>query len=109
MIAKRGVSLLKAMLASERNTVNPQNRLVDPSEGQRMLYKGLVNTSSNEPSIPAIIRAFYQGDQELSTREERQDRWSELMSSETEMLAPLGVECPEGLDDILNLASNFMA
>lgn len=109
MIAKRGVSLLRAMLASERNTVNPQNRRIDTSQSQRMLHKGLMNTRSNELSIPAIIRAFSQQYQELATSEERHDRWSDLMSSETEMLAPLGVDCAEGFDNILNLASSFMA
>ncbi|KAJ5770498.1 uncharacterized protein N7511_002549 [Penicillium nucicola] len=121
MIAKRGVSLLKAMLADEQGKTS-ERRLISGMHGRRDTCNDMpVTQRSKYLSIPAIIRNFYQQDhapliQKSRRTSETSDvgRWPELIRDEpvatpgVDFLASLGLECVGGLDEILNMAADYM-
>ncbi|KAJ5634309.1 hypothetical protein N7528_002151 [Penicillium herquei] len=122
MIAQRGVSLLRAMLEAEQmsNIDSPIPRIRESSI--------LPETPSREtgPDIAGIIRAFYQQDRAsfqtrsksmlqvaTSNRSIDHRHWSEITSFETgisgvDLMGSLGIDYAEELDDILNLATNYL-
>jgi hypothetical protein len=124
MIAQRGVSLLRAMLEAEQLS-NRGRYLVPDLRGPSVLPGS--PSHENGLDIAEIIRAFYQHDranlpgrcksllQVPSTMRAANHRhWSEITSIEpgvlsgVDMMAPLGVDYTEGLEEILNLATNYL-
>lgn len=120
MIARRGVSLLRAMLDAEQKGDRERRDTAD-LRGSQLLS---ADASRDGMDIAAIIRTFYQHDRASSARPILPSRpswkatghehWTELTSDEPEMMpnvdfiAPLGVNYAEGLDDILSLATNYL-
>lgn len=124
MIAQRGVSLLRAMLEAEQ--LRNRGRYLVPELREPSIPPGSPSRE-NGLDIADIIRAFYQHDctslpgrqksilQIPSTvRAANHRHWSEITSIEPsvlsgiDMMAPLGVDYAEGLEDILNLATNYL-
>ncbi|KAJ5145366.1 hypothetical protein N7448_002758 [Penicillium atrosanguineum] len=120
MIARRGVSLLRAMLDAEQKGYRERQQVAE-LRGSQLLG---VDASRDGMDIAGIIRTFYQRDQASSARPMLPSRppwkatghehWSEMTGDETGMMpnvdfiAPLGVDYAEGLDDILSLATNYL-
>lgn len=123
MIAQRGVYLLRAMLEAENfsNRRPPSTRMREPS----MLHGGSLR--GNGFDIADIICTFYKHDraslprrpdsslQESSTtRTVESSHWTEIINFESgvmpgvDVVGSLGVDCVEGLDEILNLATNYL-
>ncbi|KAJ5295469.1 hypothetical protein PENANT_c001G08466 [Penicillium antarcticum] len=121
MIAKRGVSLLKAMLADDQCKTS-ERRLTVEMHGRRDIHNDMPGAQrSNFLSIPAIIRNFYQQDHAPLVGKPRRTsetsevgRWPELMRDDpvatpgVDFLASLGLDCVGGLDEILNMATDYM-
>ncbi|KAJ6069211.1 hypothetical protein N7499_011098 [Penicillium canescens] len=121
MIAKRGVSLLKAMLADEQCKTS-ERRLIVGVHGRRDVCLDMSGTQRcNYLNIPAIIRTFYQQDHAALIGKSRRSsemsevaRWPELIRDESvptpsvDIFASLGLDCVGGLDEILNMAADYM-
>lgn len=120
MIAKRGVSLLKAMLADEQYETS-ERRLIVGLHGRRDACHMSDTQRRNYLNIPGIIRAFYQQDHATLIGRSRPSseisevgRWPELIRDESvttpgvDFLASLGLDCVGGLDEILNMAADYM-
>lgn len=124
MIAQRGVSLLKAMLEAEQLR-NHGRYLVPELREPSILPRS--PSRENGLDIADIIRAFYQQDRASlpgrsksilqipsTARATNHRHWSEITSIEpgvlsgVDIMAPLGVDYAEGLEDILNLATNYL-
>lgn len=120
MIAQRGVSLLRAMLEAEQlSTV----RSLGPGLNGPSIIPGTPSSESGL-DIAGIIRAFYQNDRargpgrsksilqapSMSRMDSR--HWSEITNVEPGVMSGIdlgfGVDYAEGLDDILNLATNYL-
>jgi hypothetical protein len=120
MIARRGVSLLRAMLDAEQKGYRERRHVAELRESQLLD----VDTSRDEMDIAGIIRTFYQRDRASSARPTLQtqrawkttghEHWTEMTSDEpgmmpnVDLVTPLGVDYAEGLDDILSLATNYL-
>ncbi|KAJ5547679.1 hypothetical protein N7513_004913 [Penicillium frequentans] len=124
MIAQRGVSLLRAMLEAEQ--LSNRGRYLVPELREPSILSGSPSRE-NGLDIADIIRAFYQHDRASlpgrpksilqipsTVRAANHRHWSEITSIEPsllsgiDMMAPLGVDYAEGLEDILNLATNYL-
>lgn len=120
MIARRGVSLLRAMLDAERKGFRESTLREAP----------LLNETATKDSgldIAAIIQTFYRQDRASITRHcgtalggsslartTGHGRWADLSNEGSavipgvDLMMPLGVDYAEELDDILNLATNYL-
>ncbi|KAJ5090969.1 hypothetical protein N7532_009653 [Penicillium argentinense] len=120
MIARRGVSLLKAMLGAEQQGSWRKHPATESCEAQVRLNGGGLD-------IATIIQTFYRQDQESysnqspsrldrssTTKPSNHEHWPSVMHQgpisipTDELLVPFGVEYAEGLDDILSLATNYL-
>lgn len=117
MIARRGVSLLRAMLEAEQKQPRARRLGGEPPESPL-----LRDTIAREKGldIAAIIQTFYRQDRANFTehcrpaagepslsRNTGHSRWPDLLN-DTSGIMP-GVDYMEGLDDILSLATNFLS
>lgn len=128
MIARRGVSLLTAMLDAEQKRNRERRHVAELRESQ-LLDVDVdvdVDVSRDGMDIAGIIRTFYQRDRASSARPMLQGRpawkakatghehWTEMTSDESgmmpnvDLITPLGVDYVDGLDDFLNLATNYL-
>ncbi|KAJ5784581.1 uncharacterized protein N7503_009793 [Penicillium pulvis] len=124
MIAQRGVSLLRSMLEAEQ--LRNRGRYLVPELREPSILSASPS-QENGLDIADIIRAFYQHDRASlpgrpksilqipsTARAANHRHWSEITSVEPsvlsgiDMMAPLGVDYAEGLEDILNLATNYL-
>lgn len=124
MIAQRGVSLLRAMLEAEQ--LRNRGRYLVPELREPSILPGSPSRE-NGLDIASIIRAFYQLDRAnlpgrsksilqipSTVRATNHRHRSEITSIEpdvlsgVDMMAPLGADYAEGLEDILNLATNYL-
>lgn len=124
MIARRGVSLLRAMLEAEQNQPRERRFVGEPPESP-LLHD--TTSSENGLDIAAIIQTFYRQDQATITEHCRpslggsslsratgHSRWPDLSNDTSgimpgvDLMMPLGVDYAEGLDDILSLATNYL-
>lgn len=120
MIARRGVSLLRAMLDAEQQGFREKTLREPPL---------LAEATSKESGldIAAIIQTFYRQDRASTTghgqtalggssltRTTGHSRWADLSNEVpgimpgVDLMMPLGVDYAEGLDDILSLATNYL-
>ena len=124
MIARRGVSLLTAMLDAEQKRNRERRHVAELRESQLLGMD--VDVSRDGVDIAGIIHTFYQRDRVSSARPMAQGRpawkakttgrehWTEMTSDESgmmpnvDLMTPLGVDYAEGLDDFLNLATNYL-
>ncbi|RJE21822.1 hypothetical protein PHISCL_05841 [Aspergillus sclerotialis] len=123
VIARRGVSLLTAMLDAERTRSQRRNLMIGVCDPQMHLF-GTFASSGNDLDIAAIIQAFYRHDRTSLPDQTNQtpsvmrnlwhnqrDQWSSVTSNISPTLEPIvppGLDYTEGLDDILNLATNYL-
>lgn len=117
MIARRGVALLRAMLDVE-------DKRFHTSDSTETLVLQKASMSSD---IASIIQKFYRQDRDSLSGQPPpipqtdftigafgHDSWPNTTSRESttlpssELLLPFGVDYPEGLDDILSLATNYL-
>jgi hypothetical protein len=120
MIAKRGVSLLKAMLADEQYKTSERRLIVGMHGRTEICHEVPGAQRHNYMNIPSIIRNFYQQDHAPLIRKRRCSeisdvgRWPELVRDESvntpgvDFLTSLGLDCVGGLDEILNMAADYM-
>lgn len=124
MIARRGVSLLRAMLEAGQMDSRRRGVAGEPREPP------LLDASTPKESgldIAAIIQTFYRQDRASITghcrtalggsgltRNTGHGRWPDLSNDASgimpgaDLMMPLGVDYAEGLDDILSLATNYL-
>jgi hypothetical protein len=124
MIARRGVSLLRAMLEAEQR--DPRERRVVGELREPPLLHG-TTPKENGLDIAAIIQTFYRQDRASITGHSRttlsgpslarttgHTRWPDVTNdvsgimSSVDLMMPLGVDYAEGLGDILSLATNYL-
>jgi hypothetical protein len=128
LIAKRGITLLRAMLAEEEGRwsgVRHGRATCDTRAFNQ--HTDMFNTyHCNDLNVPAIIRKFYRqepvGLKSMTPGalpppecgDNGPESWFEMMrhgtdgTPRTEILASLGAEGVGELDEILNLATNYM-
>jgi hypothetical protein len=124
MIARRGVSLLRAMLEAEQREPRERRTMGELRESR------LLNSTTPKESgldIAAIIQKFYRQDRASVTGHARtalsgssltrttgHTRWPDMSNDvsgimpSVDLMMPLGVDYAEGLDDILSLATNYL-
>ncbi|CEJ61236.1 hypothetical protein PMG11_09773 [Penicillium brasilianum] len=124
MIARRGVSLLRAMLEAEQNQHRERRVVGEPPESPFIQDSTPRETGLD---IAAIIQTFYRQNRariaghcrpalgrSFLPRTTGQSGWpgvskdiSGIMPS-VDLMMPLGIDYADGLDDILSLATNYL-